>query len=353
MDNPRSANDARPIVEYHRLLKPLLPERAFAPSPGKLIPLATHLVIVVSGYAGIRFSNHWLIWFLCSLVIGHSLACIALFAHELSHNTVIRNRGIRYFLESLAWGLNFFPPTVWRRIHNQSHHVHANMVNDPDRWFLASEANLVTGCYIRTFFPNKRSPFWNPLVWLYFMPYILRNTVAAFYPGAAKPAIVPSKPRYNALQRIAIALEIAAIMMLQVVIYHFVGGVWLRYLFASPIAGMAASCVVLPYAFTNHFLNPLGEINDPLAGSTSVIVPRWCNFLHFNVSYHTEHHLFPGMNSDFYPDVSRLVQEHFGDRYHRIRISQAWKRLWRNEVFVAMETSAKGRDLTTSRPTAR
>ena len=229
MDKTRSTNDARPVVEYHRLLKPLLPERAFAPSPGKLIPLATHLLIVVSGYAGIRFSEHWPIWCLCSLVIGHSLACIALFAHELSHNTVIRNRGIRYFLELIAWGLNFLPPTVWRRIHNQTHHVHSNTVNDPDRRFLASEASLVTGFYTRTFFPNKRAPRWNPLVWLYFMPYILRNTVAAFYPSRVKPTIVPSKPRYTASQRIVIAFEIATIAFLQVAIYHSVGGSWQRF----------------------------------------------------------------------------------------------------------------------------
>jgi hypothetical protein len=52
------------------------------------------------------------------------------------------------------------------------------------------------------------------------------------------------------------------------------------------------------------------------------------------------------MNSEFYPVVSRLVQEHFGDRYHRVNISHAWKRLWRNEVFVAIEASAAGEGLT-------
>jgi fatty acid desaturase len=95
------------------------------------------------------------------------------------------------------------------------------------------------------------------------------------------------------------------------------------------------------YVFTNHFLNPLCEHSDPLVGSTSVIVPRWMDWLHDNFSYHTEHHVFPGMNPRYYPEVSRLLQKHFPDRYNRVPFGEAWRRIWQQEEFISESKPAK------------
>ncbi len=321
--------------EYNRLLKPLLPERAFATSPRKLAFLALHLLVIFAGYVGIRFSGHWLLWLGCSVVIGHSLACIAFLAHELSHNAILPNHRLRYILELLFWGLNFIPPTVWRRVHNHTHHLHANTTNDPDRQFLTSEASTTTRWYSRLFYPNHQSPRWNLVVGFHFVPYIVRNILAAFYPNDAKPPLVPSKPRYTPSQRLAVAFELVAIALLQAAAFYLVGGTSVRYVFASPFAVLVTSTVVMAYVFTNHFLNPLCETNDPVASSTSVVVPPFFDRIHSHFSYHTEHHLFPGMNSDFYPAVSELLRTRYGDRYCRIRFREAWKRLWSNGLYVA------------------
>jgi fatty acid desaturase len=327
-------NGLRPAAEYRQFLKAHLPEKAFAPSPRKLIPLALHLLIIGCCYCGIRFSDDWCVWFVCSLVIGHGAACIAFIAHEMSHRAVIGNRSICYVFEVILWGLNFISPTVWRRVHNQTHHAHTNEPKDPDRRFLESEANIFTNYYTRAFYPNNRSLRLNVLVGVHFIPYIVRNTIAAFYPDGVKPTLVPWKPQYTGSQRITICFEIAATAMLQFAIFCFVGGAWQRYLFASPIAIMITSCVVMAYVFTNHFLNPICDSNDPLSSTTSVVVPHCFDVLHCNFSYHTEHHLFPSMNSKYYPAVSQLLNEHYKDRYHRVSFLQAWKRLWCNEVYV-------------------
>ena len=88
------------------------------------------------------------------------------------------------------------------------------------------------------------------------------------------------------------------------------------------------------HVFTNHFLNLLGDGTDPVKATTSVIVPTWFDRLHFNFSYHTEHHLFPNMNSEYYPALSRILAEHFGREYNRILIGSAWSQLWKLESFV-------------------
>jgi fatty acid desaturase len=222
---------------------------------------------------------------------------------------------------------------VWRRVHNHLHHAGPNVLGDPDRRFLASEASIFTGWYTRTFYPNRRSPRWNPLVGFHYIPYIIRNTIAAFYPRAMKPAIVPAKPTYTTAQRRAICFELVMLGMLQSTVFYVAGGTWPRYFFASPIAFLVTSSVVMAYIFTNHFLNPICPYDDPLANATSVVVPHVFNLLHSNFSYHTEHHLFPNMNSEFYPLLSRLLRDHYADRYQRVSIFHAWKCLWCNEIY--------------------
>ena len=319
---------------YRHILKPLLPNDAFSSAPDKLVFSTFHLLVMLAGYVGIRYFGPGPMSIGCSFVIGHSLACIAFIAHDLSHNTIIRKRKPRYALELIFWGLTFISPTVWHRVHNHAHHSFTNTLDDPDRQFLTSEASALTYIYTRLFYPNHYSPWWNIFVGFHFIPYILRNTVAVFYPNTGKPSLVPAKPRYTLRQRFAVAFELIFIAMLQAVIFYIAGATWLRFLFASIIPVLFASSVVMAYIFTNHFLNPLCDTSDPLVSSTSIVVPRFIDRLHCNFSYHVEHHLFPNMNSDFYPEVSELLRSRFAE-YDRIRFSVAWKRLWKNELFVS------------------
>jgi fatty acid desaturase len=102
-----------------------------------------------------------------------------------------------------------------------------------------------------------------------------------------------------------------------------------------------ASTVVMAYVFTNHFLNPLQDDNDPIAASCSVEVPHWVDALHLHFSYHTEHHLFPSMNSAYAPELSKRLQELYPDRYNRLPIGEAWRRLWNAQPFASVSRKAQ------------
>ena len=307
--------------------------------PRKLWLLFAHLLIVATGYLGFRNTHSTAHYAALSLITAHSMACIAFLSHELSHGSIIRLRWLRYCLEVVFWGLNVISATVWKRVHNQTHHVHTNTPEDPDRQFLKSEESLLTRWYSRLFYPHRHTMRWNPLVAVHFVPYILRNTVAAFYPNSTKLTLVPFKPSYAPKQRIVIIIELVVIVVIQIGIFHAVGSRWFAYLWASPIVVLFTSSVVMAYVFTNHFLNPLGEITDPLAATTSVVVSPIFDRLHSNFSYHVEHHLFPQIRSDFYPYVSEMLQQKYPDRYHRIPIGKAWHSLWAGEAFVSNATS--------------
>lgn len=313
-------------------LRTLLPKEAFAPNPRKLVWAVVHFSLIATSLMVLRNVHGIALSVGISFLIGHSLACLAFVAHELSHGSVLRSRAAVYPLELVMWGLNWIPPTLWRRVHNQSHHGHANTVQDPDRQFFSTEQTRSTRLYSFLFYPSKRTSPVNPLVALHFIPYIIRNLLVALLP-VKKIVIVPFVPRYRLRDRLVIGFELLVILLLQYCLFATLGHNVVRYLWAGPIAVCFTSAVVMSYVFTNHYLNPICEKSDPLKGTTSVVVSPICDRLHQNFSYHTEHHLFPAMNSEFYPLLSRLLSEKFHGQYHRIPFRVAWQRLWKSAPF--------------------
>jgi fatty acid desaturase len=84
---------------------------------------------------------------------------------------------------------------------------------------------------------------------------------------------------------------------------------------------------VIFYIYTNHFLCPMTELNDPLTNSVSIKVPKLFDLLHCNFSYHTEHHFFPGINSDYYPIVQEILQARYPERFNLLTVGEAWRGL--------------------------
>jgi len=335
------SSELKPASDYIRVLRPLLPPHAFEADARHLLRIGLHLTLIGLGYFVLRVTNSVWIWLPIALIVGHSLACLLFLAHDASHGSVVRNAPAKRALELLLWGLNCIPPTLWRRLHNHTHHVETNTIRDSDRPYRASENTKAIWVYNRLFYPNRKTPLHHPFVLFHFVTYIVRQLFTALLPGSLKPSIVTFKPQYTKAHKLAIFAELAVIVVFQIGIWHLMGGDWLRYVFAVPVALFAASSVAMSYIFTNHFLNPLCEHSDPLVGSTSVIVPRWMDWLHDNFSYHSEHHIFPGMNPRYYPEVSRLLQKHFPDRYNRVPFREAWRRIWQQEEFISEGKLAK------------
>jgi fatty acid desaturase len=187
---------------------------------------------------------------------------------------------------------------------------------------------------------------WLPTVFFNFVTYIARYTITAFYPDNTKPVLATRRPAFISGDRWRIAIELAVILAIQVCVFFAVGGRWVSYLWAGPISYLAASAVVMSYIWTNHTLNPLCEENDPLLASTTVSVPSLFNHLHSNFSFHTEHHVFPSLNSDYYPLVAKLLKEQYPDRYNEIPFGEAWRQLWLRDKFLDLNGASKCRNET-------
>jgi fatty acid desaturase len=319
--------------EYVRTIRPHLPSEAFRRRPVKLAIALLHILFICVGYLAIRSTSSPVLWLGISLVIGHSLACLAFFAHTLSHGAVLKRGHLRYFLEILFWGFNCMPATIWQTVHNRLHHVHTHTANDPDRPFRQCETTCLVRLYNRVFMPNATGLRWRPSVWLNFTTYVIRHIVATATSQYWIRTLKQGPPSYSPSEHLKIALECAYISGFQILVFLIVGD-WERYLFASPIALAISSGIVTIYNHTNHFLNPLCSEVDPVLGTTSVQVPHVFDIMHDNFSYHTEHHLFPSLDPSYYPAVCRLIEEHYPERYNRLPIAVAWQRLWDQGEFV-------------------
>jgi fatty acid desaturase len=333
MTTPRKSTTNEPLRlvpqgEYVRILRPLLPAEAFKPSRQKLWWLALHTVVAVAGIVAITAIHPWWARALLSLVVGHSIAGLAFFGHDLSHGSIVPGPRWRYPLELLVWSFRLMPVTVWRRCHNEAHHGHSNTPRDCDRQFLTSELVLPVTVLSRTFTPFGNPVRWNPLVGLAFIFYTIAHIAFAFIAGDHHGQASPLMVVFRRRQLPWVVLELVVIVALQAGIFALAGFDWQTYLWCGPLPIAVSSALTMMYIFTNHFLNPVTETMDPVLGSTSVAVPRLVDVMHAHFSYHTEHHLFPSLNSNYYPLVSRLLCEHFPDRYRRVPLLTAWRRLW-------------------------
>lgn len=325
-------------ARYTRTLTPLLPPAVFERDPARVAFACAHLALLAALIVLIRHTDAPALHIGVSVLAGHSLFSLALFAHELSHGAILGRGWGRTALELVTWGPNLIAPTVWRVVHNGQHHAHANTLRDPDRRFARGEEGPGTRLYTRLFYPQGGRPRANPLLLLHFIPYVLKQTVGALLPGARLP-LIPARSAFSSSERARVALELAVIASLQYLLYRLVGGRALAYLCVGPIAVGWASAFVMLYVFTNHFGRPLTARADPVAGSTSVIAPRLVDALHLHFSFHTEHHLYPSMASRHFPRLSALLQERFPAVYQRLPLGEAWRRAWRQPLFAAAPAS--------------
>ena len=72
----------------------------------------------------------------------------------------------------------------------------------------------------------------------------------------------------------------------------------------------------------------------PLLTTTSVRIPHWLERIVDFHSFHIEHHVMPGINFDYYPQVSHLMQNMYPDRYNSKPFLSAIIESYNKEMFI-------------------
>ncbi|WP_085521104.1 fatty acid desaturase family protein [Tuberibacillus sp. Marseille-P3662] len=301
---------------YAGRVAPHLPKKAFKPAAGRLWGGLAYLIVSLCGLLaiGLLHLNPW-INLVISIVLGSSFAAMGFLGHEILHGAVVRKPWLRNVLGAVAFWPLSTGPRLWRRWHNRGHHVHTqDEKNDPDSW--PSMEDFANQPLIRLIY---RLPF--PIRSLF--SFISLAMTFSFHSFRMFLHYIKDFKQEN--QR-AVWMQLILPWTTWIGLMFLIGPV--DWLFAYLLPVLIANMIVMGYISTNHRLNPLVSVNDPLANSLSVTVPKWIDVLHFNFSHHTEHHLFPGMNSKYYPMVKQHIKAMWPERYHEMSLLRALKVLW-------------------------
>lgn len=319
-----------------RSLRPLLPPEAFRTDPNRLALVLINLAILVMGWGMARSLDQWPLGALplflpFSLVMGNAVIVLLFSTHDLLHGRQTGWAGGRRLVSLLALALLWMPPSLWRAVHNREHHSQTNSLADPDRSYLESQPDSWGKWIQHRFTPSDEiGPIGLTLgLMSAWGVHNLRTLASVLLVPDGRAIFPPAAFRLPARDRRRIAIELVAIVGLHAAVLAWLGleprallmgyflPIWLGY------AGAMA------YIFTNHLLAPLDDTNDPLLNTLSLRVPAWLDLIHLNFSHHTEHHIFPGLNSSYYPQVRRLLLQLYPDRFQLMPARQAWRLLLR------------------------
>jgi fatty acid desaturase len=320
---------------YAKTLHSLLPKEAFAPDPSKLIVLFVNLVILGLGWSLARQLNLWSLVHLglylpLAVVMGNSVIVLLFSSHDLLHGSVVRRPKVAHALSLLGLSLLWMPPTLWQIVHNRIHHTTTNTLADPDRNYLSQQPNTWGKWIQNAFVPGTDvtppglflglGTAWGVHTFRHLTSVLLFNSAEVDY----VPAAFTVKPK----ERRIIALELLVIILIHVGIMGYLGFDPSKLVIAYFLPIGLGYAGLISYIYTNHLACPMTPVNDPLVNSVSIKVPKILDLLHLNFSYHAEHHIFPGLNSDYYPQVRALLQRHYPERMGYVMTAQqAWHQL--------------------------
>ena len=319
-------------ADYAKKLHPLLPSEAFLPDRDKVWILLINMMIMIMGWAIASYLDRWSWYYLwlylpIAVIMGNSVIVLLFSTHDLLHSSAISNPWLRRVISLFGLTMLWMPPTLWKAVHNREHHNKTNSEQDPDRSFLFSQPNNWGKWIQNAFIPSSEV---NPIGLVVGMAHswgihTFRNLTSVLFfnnRSAQYPVVAFS---ISEKERTAIALELLAIIGLHLTIIMSLGFSPIKLLLSYFLPIWIGYSGLIFYIFTNHLLCRMTDKNDVLVNSLSIRVPKIFDLLHINFSYHTEHHIFPGMNPSYYPMVQELLLTHYPDQFNLMDADKAWK----------------------------
>ncbi len=301
--------------EYADALRDRLSPEMFRPVPGRVLWMPIHAgivaactIVIVDGRPAV------LAGFGLAIILGFSFSCMGILGHEILHGSIVEPLWLRRCLGVICLAPLGLGPAFWTIWHNIHHANTQHPVNDPDTWGPSDGDPLDPAMGFLRRFANARTPLF---------PFFLATGLTAH----AVALLFSTQKQMTRQQRVATLTEFLGVWVFWLSLGFWLG--WGKFLFFFAIPLLVANVVINSFVVTNHFLSPLDDTGDPLAGSLTVTTHPRIEWLLLNFNYHTEHHLFPRMSPKYAPQVARLLKETWPDRYHQLPHGRALLAVWR------------------------
>lgn len=296
-----------------------LPSHMFKPTPTLLISPTIYAISTFALAYYINADSPWWVLALSILWIGHAFFCVATFAHNLSHNSVVRNTKLKYTLELFFWSLAYFPPTIWRMTHNKTHHPFVNQEKDTFRHFAEEEINEKRSRkWVNWLLSPKKGPRFSPTVYLSYLVYQIAYIVSAVLrTNGTHSSVVAYLPKYSSREHRFIYFELLILLLIQSVFFILLDASVILYLVVIGLSMVTTGAFASAYLYTQHNTYGIQKDNHPLKSTTSIILPKGIDISHQYLSHHVEHHIFPGMSAKYYPAVAEILARDYPTAFDR------------------------------------
>ncbi|MEM8887548.1 MAG: fatty acid desaturase family protein [Bacteroidota bacterium] len=239
---------------------------------------------------------HPLLYVLSITIIGARMHALAILMHDAAHFRFLKNRKQNDLLTNyLTMYFIFSSIEVYRKNHLK-HHQHLNTEDDPDWFFKLGRRDFT--------FPKSRAEFILTVLAYFSLIrgfldalWFLKRFAPANAPGAKKKASFKSK-----LPRILFYVILATVLS--------IFGLWKAYLLYWVIPYLSTFFM---FQYVRSVSEHFGELErDHLLNSTRTVKTNLFERFFFaphNVSYHLEHHLYPGVPYYNLPQLHNLLME--------------------------------------------
>lgn len=308
------------VAAYAREIRPTLPAAAFAPAWSRVLWLPVHVAAIAA--LAWSMATGWLpavLWPVASIAIGISFAGVTFLGHETLHGGVVRGR---VAIRIVGWfGMVPFmlSPQLWMAWHNRVHHNHCGQPGvDPDMYPTLDEYQTQRRARIMAdYFGIGRGRLMGCLSLLF--GFTGQSTQMLF--TARRRGFLAPKLYRRAIGETLLGVAFWATVAVLVGVVPFI------FVYLLPL--IVANSIVMMFIMTNHNLSPLTPVNDPLANSLSVTLPRPLAWLTLGFGYHVEHHLFPTASTRHGPAIRDAVCARYPNRYQSMPLFRALRQLYR------------------------
>ncbi|RKG93893.1 fatty acid desaturase family protein [Corallococcus terminator] len=283
-------------------LRRVLPPEAFERQPLRGI-VALGLVPVMAALIWLIGSQPLPDWacLLLALVLGQMVTAMGLAAHEALHHSVFHSRTLESVLGWAGFAPFLVTPGNWRAWHVQAHHSAANVhVRDPD--ILPRRTDWHTQGFAKLF--HLISP--GSGTWLSFISFSVFFTAQ----GQAFLWYHSRLPAFRHVHMHHVRERVLTVLL--AVGWGALG--WVlgprAAFYALVLPLLIGNVTLMIYIATNHWMQPAAEETDnPFVNTASVETHPVMNWLHFNFSYHQEHHIFPAQSPKYAPLLRKHLRE--------------------------------------------
>lgn len=287
------------------------------------------VVIFATIYYCIQFFNP-LTYFLAVIIIGGRMHGLAILMHDATHFSFLKNQKWNDFITDIFITYPIFTTIANYRQNHLRHHRHLNSENDPD-W----AAKLPTQEYT---FPKTKQEF---LLTVFSYLFLVQGTKDALallnrFGSAKKGQADKAKRDYTRMTFYVLVFTLLTLTGC------------LKYFLLFWIVPFLSTLFMFQYirSVAEHF----GELAyDHLLTSTRTVKATWIEqfiLAPHNVSYHLEHHLYPGVPFYHLPKLHELLMHDEGYK-HKAHITQGYTRGLLNELgkhFDSESCSSEHRD---------